>query len=132
MAGTYPDAPEVASLDLLRRPLRDLLSRLPRLRVNESGQPDFAAAEPDLLVGLAESTELLLRIVHDGFSAIGLLNAVTAPGIANGDIAATHTVAIGRLMVELAEVLAYAQALSYECRRHTADYVGHRDAVDDE
>ncbi|KVN13903.1 hypothetical protein WT09_16810 [Burkholderia stagnalis] len=85
MAGTYLDAPEMASLDLLRRPLCDLLSRLPRLPVNESGQSDFAAAEPDLLVGLAESTELLSRIVHDGFSAIGLLNAVTAPGIANGD-----------------------------------------------
>ncbi|WP_157636609.1 hypothetical protein [Burkholderia ubonensis] len=45
---------------------------------------------------------------------------------------ATHTVAVGRLMVELAEVLAYAQGLSHECRRYTADYMGGgRAAVDD-
>lgn len=67
MTGTYPAAPAMVSPDLLRRPLRDLLGRLPVLPVNESGQPDFAAAEPDLLVELAESAELLPCIVHDGF-----------------------------------------------------------------
>jgi hypothetical protein len=81
----------MASPDLLRRPLRDPLGRLPVLPVNESGQPDFAAAEPDQLAGLARSADLLPRIVHNGFLAIGLLLAFTAPRGANDDIALTHT-----------------------------------------
>ncbi|PTB21618.1 hypothetical protein C9I57_08295 [Trinickia symbiotica] len=105
---------------------------MPLLPVNESGHPDFAAAEPDLLIGLAESAELLSHILHDGFSAIGVLHVCTAPGIANGDITATHTVAIGRLMVELAEALAHTQGLSHECRRYTVDYIGDGRVIDDE
>jgi len=91
MTDAYPAAPEMASLDLIRRPLRDLLVGLLVLPVTERGQPGYAAADPDLLIRLAESAELVLRIVHDGFSAIGLLHACTAQQIANGEISATHT-----------------------------------------
>jgi hypothetical protein len=132
MTGSFPAAPEMASPDLIRRPLRDLLAGLPALPVTESGQPDYAAADPDVLVGLARSAELVLQIVHDGFSAIGLFHACTAQQIAQGDIEAAHAAAVGRLMVELGEVLAYAQALSFECRRYTADYVGEGRAAGDD
>ena len=130
MTGVFPTAPQMASPELIRRPLRDLLAGLPLLPVNASGQLDYVQAEPDLLVQLAESAELVLRIVHGGFSAIGLLYACTAGQIANGDIEVPHAVAIGRLQIELCEVLAYAQTLSFECRRYTADYVSDGRAAD--
>jgi len=122
--GSHPDAPAMVTLDLLRRPLRDLLMGLSLMPVTPSGQPDYGQAEPDLLVRLAESAELVLNILHGGFSAIGLLYACTAVQIANGDIGTTPATAIGRLQVELGEALAYVQALAFECRRYTADYVG--------
>jgi hypothetical protein len=131
MTGSFPTAPQTASPELIRRPLRDLLAGLPLLPVTQSGQPDYAAADPDVLVSLARSAELVLQIVHNGFSAIGLLHACTAQQIAHGDIGANHAVAVGRLQVELGEVLAYALALSFECRRYTADYVGDGRAADD-
>jgi hypothetical protein len=131
MTGSFPAAPQMASPDLIRRPLRDLLTGLPALPVTESGQPDYAAADPDVLVSLARSAELVLQIVHDSFSAIGLLHACTAQQIAHGDIGANHAVAVGRLQVELGEVLAYAQTLSFECRRYTADYFSDGRGTDD-
>lgn len=131
MTGSFPASPQMASPDLNRRPLRDLLAGLPSLPVTVSGQPDYAAADPDVLVSLARSAELVLQIVHDGFSAIGLLHACTAQQIAHGDIGANHAAAVGRLQVELGEFLAYAQTLSFECCRYTADYVSDARGADD-
>jgi hypothetical protein len=121
---TSPISPAAASMNLIRRPLRDLLRQLPSLPVTESGEPAYAEADPDLLVRLAECAELVLQIVHGGFSAIGLLQSHTSQQIEDGEIKASHAMAVGRLLVELGEVLAYAQTLSVECRRHTSDYVG--------
>ena len=131
MPTTNPVSVAMASPDLIRRPLRDLLAGLSALPVTESGQPDYAAADPGVLVSLARSAELVLQIVHDGFSAIGLLHACTAQQIAHGDIGAQHAVAVGRLQVELGEVLAYAQTLSFECRRYTANHTADGRAADD-
>lgn len=128
----FPVSSTAASMNLIRRPLRDLLRQLPSLPVTKSGAPDYAEADPDLLVSLAESAELALQIVHGGFSAIGLLQSHTAQQIEDGEIKAAHARAVGRLLVELGELLAYAQALAVECRRYTADYVGNgKEAKDD-
>ena len=129
----FPVSPAAASITLIRRPLSDLLLQLPSLPVTASSKPAWAEADPDLLVSLAESAELVLQIVHGGFSAIGLLYSHTSQQIEDGELKAMHAVALGRLLVELAEVLAYVQTLSVECRRYTADYVGnHRGADDDQ
>jgi hypothetical protein len=123
MHGSYPIAPGLASTNLIRRPLRDLLIRLPSLPVKPTGEPDYADADPDRLVELAESAELVLQLMHDGLTAIGLLFVCSAQQIASGDVKATHAAAIGRLQVELGEALVFIQTLPVECRRHTADYV---------
>ena len=120
----FPVSPATATMNLIRRPLRDLLQLLPALPVTASGEPDYAEANPDLLVSLAESAELVLQIVHGGFSAIGLLQASTAQQITDSKVGAEHAAALGRLLVELGEVLLYVHSLSIECRRYTADYVG--------
>jgi len=111
-------------VSLIRQPVLDLLRQLPALPVTESGEPDYADADPDLLERLAESAELVLQIVHGGFSAIGLLQSHTSQQIEDGKIKVSHAIAVGRRLVELGEVLAYAQALSVECRRHTSDHAG--------
>ncbi|WP_028229072.1 hypothetical protein [Paraburkholderia ferrariae] len=128
---TFPVSPAAASLSLIRRPLRDLLRQLPSLPVTASGEPNYAEADPNLLVNLAESAELVSQIVHGGFSAIGVLQASTAQQIEGGEVSATHAAALGRLLVELGEMLLHVHGLSIECRRYTADYVpdclGHTD-----
>ncbi|MGF6611859.1 hypothetical protein OKW45_006781 [Paraburkholderia sp. WSM4175] len=121
---TFPVSPAAASMRLIRRPLRDLLRQLPSLPITVSGEPDYAEADPDLLVSLAESAELALQIVHGGFSSVALLQASTAQQIADGEVSAEHAAALGRLLVELGELLSPAHGLSIECRRYTADYVG--------
>lgn len=131
MTDPFSNTTAMASPDLIRRPLRDLLAGLPALPVTESGELDYAAADPAVLVSLARSAELVLQIVHDGFAAIGLLHACAAQQIADGNIGAQHAVAVGRLQVELGEVLAYAQTLAFECRRYTADYAGDGTVADD-
>jgi len=129
---SFPEAPAEASMNIIRRPLRDLLRHLPSLPIGASGEPVWAAADPDLLVSLAESAELVLQIVHSGFAAIGLLQSHTSQQIEDGELKATHAAALGRLVVELGEVLAYAQALAVECRRYTADYVNNRSEASDD
>lgn len=129
---TFPVSPAAASMNLIRRPLRDLLRQPPSLPLTASGAPDYAEADPDLLARLAESAELVLQIMHGGFSAIGLPHACTVQQIADGEIGAMHAAAVGRLLVELGEALAYAQALSVECRRHTADYSENGREADDD
>jgi hypothetical protein len=94
------------------------------LPVTASAEPDYAGADPDLLMSVAESTELALQIVHGGFSAIGLLQANTAQQMADGKVGAEYAAALGRLLVELGDVLLYVHGVSVECRRYTADYVG--------
>jgi hypothetical protein len=121
--GKHPIAPEMAALGLVCRPLRDLMAGLAGLPMQSSGEPDLTDIDPDFLVKLAESGELAMRILHDGLAAIGLLYAHTAPMIANGQIDVAYVVALGRLQVELAEVLPFIHKLSVECRRYTADYV---------
>ncbi|MBN3803187.1 hypothetical protein GXB81_08985 [Paraburkholderia sp. Ac-20336] len=122
----FPVSPAAASMNLMRRPLRDLLRQLPCLPVTASGKPDYAEADPDLLVNVAESAELVLQIVHGGVSAIGLLQASTAQQVAGGEVSAKHVAALGRLLVELGEMLLHVHGLSIECRRYTADYVPDR------
>jgi hypothetical protein len=123
MESRYPIAPELASMRLIRRPLRDSLTLLPQLSSKSSGQPDYAETGAARLIALAESAELVLQIMHEGLAAIGLLYACTVQQVEDGDIKAAHAVAIGRMQVELGEALAYMQTLAIESRRHTADYV---------
>lgn len=124
MRGKHRIAPEMAMPDLIRRPLRDLITGLARVPTTLSGEPDYSETDPAVLVDLAESAELLLQIVHEGLASIGLLYAHTANQIAEGNVNAAHAVAIGRLQVELGELLPCIYRLSSECRRYTADYVG--------
>ncbi len=67
--------------------------------------------------------------MNDGFSEFEQLQSHTPEQTENGEFKAPHAMAVGRLPIEVDEVL--AQALSVECRRHTADYVRNKEVADD-
>ena len=113
----FPTQAAAATMNLIRRTLRDLLPLLPSLPVTASCEPDYVEANPDLLVSLADFGELALQIVHGGFLAIGLFQVSTAQQIADGKICVEYAAALGRLLVELGEVLLYVHGPSVDCRR---------------
>ena len=73
MKGKHPLAPRMATPDMIRCPLRDFIAELAQLPMTQSGEPDYAEAEPDVLVSLAESAELAAQILYDGLASLGLL-----------------------------------------------------------
>lgn len=124
MKGKHPTAPQMATPDLIRRPLRDMIAALAQLPMTPSGETDFTEAEPDVLVRLAESAELTLQILYDGLASMGLLYSLSAHQLEDGRVRAAHTVAVGLLQAEIGGLLPYLNRLSSECRRYTADYEG--------
>lgn len=124
MKGKHPIAPEMATPDMIRRPLRDLIAGLAQLPTTPSGEPDYDKAESDVLVSLAESAELSLQILYEGLASMGLLYSLSAHQIEDGRVRAAHAAAVGHLQAEIGGLLPYLHWLSSECRRYTADYEG--------
>jgi hypothetical protein len=103
-------------------PMRNLLLLLPHLPVNDGLEIDYEAADPDLLVQLADNAETITRIMHMGISAVGQLLAHSASKINCGELAGDTVEALGWLLAELGEVADVAQCLAIACRKHTFDY----------
>lgn len=112
----------VRAITQAMRPMRDFLLQLPLLTVTPELDIDYAAADPALLVQLADNSETAMRTIHLGLSAVGLLMAHSAPEIETGDISGDATEALGWLLAELGEFAATAHCISVACRKHTADY----------
>lgn len=104
------------------RPMRDLLARLPKLPVNRKQEIDFAAADPALLVAIAEDAEILMGAMHNGVGAIGQLLANSAVMVEDGTISADCMESLGFLIAELGDMAAGCMTLAAHCRRETADY----------
>ncbi|MBS1196505.1 MAG: hypothetical protein H6R18_290 [Proteobacteria bacterium] len=105
-----------------RRPMRDLLLQLPLLSVTPSGEIDYEAADPDLLVQIADNAEISMRTIHLGLSAIGILLAHAAPELETGDVTANVIEAIGWTMAEMGDFASTAHCLAVASRRYTTDY----------
>jgi hypothetical protein len=102
--------------------MRDLLLQLPLLTITAELEINYAAADPALLVQLADSAEVTMRSIHLGTAAIGQLLARAAPEIECGEISADVIEGLGWLLAELGDAAAVAHSLGAGCRRHTADY----------
>lgn len=63
----FPISRSAAYINLIRRPLSDLIRQLLSLPLTASGEPDYVEADPDLLLSLAESAELRCRSCIAGF-----------------------------------------------------------------
>ncbi|CAN5556869.1 hypothetical protein BH10PSE16_BH10PSE16_38840 [soil metagenome] len=108
----------------LPRPFRELLTLLPLIPTSEQGELDWEAAEPDVLVRLADAAEMAQRVINLGVSAIGNLLAYAAPEIETGEVSANTVEALAWLLAELGDGAAVCFELSAPCRQHTADYTG--------
>ena len=104
------------------RPMRDLLLLLPYLNVSATQDIEYEAADPDVLVQLAERAETAMRTIHLGISATGHLLARSAPEIECREISGDAVEALGWLIVELGEFAAVAQCLAAACRKYTVNY----------
>lgn len=112
----------MASRTIALRPMRDLMARLPALPLTGAQEVDFAAADPALLVAIAEDAEMLMGAMHHGIGAIGQLLANSAVMVEDGTISADCLEALGFLMAELGDMAASCMTLAAHCRRETADY----------
>lgn len=104
------------------RPMRDLLARLPTLPLTSKQEVEFAAADPALLVAIAEDAEMLMRAMHHGVGAMGQLLANSAVMVEDGTISADCLEALGFLMSELGDMASACMILAGHCRRETEDY----------
>ena len=102
------------------RPMRDLLVRLPKLPVNLKQEIDFAAADPALLVVIAEDAEMIMGATQMGLGAIGQLLANSAVVIEDGTVSADSIEALGWLMSEMADMAHHCMGLAVHCRHETA------------
>ena len=102
------------------RPMRDLLVRLPMLPVNLQQEIDFPAADPAMLVAIAEDAEMLMGATQMGLGAIGQLLANSAVMIEDGTVSANSIEALGLLMSEMADVAHHCMGLAVHCRQETA------------
>jgi hypothetical protein len=103
-----------------------LMALLPRLLVNDQGQPDFDASDATVLVQLAEAAELLQRVLQLGISAIGQLLAHASVQVETGELAQDTVEALGWLLAELGDAAAACVELAVPCRHATADFTGAR------
>lgn len=103
-------------------PMQGLMARLPLLPLAADQEVDFQAADPALLVSLADDAETTMNTVNLGVGAIGHLLAHSAVVIEDGTIGADSIESIGFLLSELSGMSSACMVLASRCRRETADY----------
>jgi len=104
------------------RPMRQLLSNLPKLPTTKDLSVDFPAADPALLLCIAEDAETLMAVMHLGVGAIGQMLAQSALAIEDGTTSADSLEALGFLMAELGDMAASCMTLAGKCRLQIVDY----------
>ena len=104
------------------RPMRNILQCLPRLPTTAAQEIDFSAADPSMLVALAEDAETLMRATYSGLGAIGQLLANSAIMIEDGTISADCIEALGWFQSEMADMAHHFMGLAVHCRLETVDF----------
>lgn len=102
--------------------IRNLFLLMPYLPVTTSAEIDYKAADPALLVQMADTAEATILMVHVSVSAIGqLLSRLTLFG-SNDEVGADAVEALGWLLAELGDFAAVAFHIARACRVHTLDF----------
>jgi hypothetical protein len=96
---------------------------MPHLPVTSMAEIDYAAANPALLVQLADAADASLLIVHIGRAAIGRLLAQAEAEPFSDARSVDAIEALGWLVAELNDFAGAVHRISAACRRHTYDYV---------
>jgi hypothetical protein len=103
------------------RPMRELLLQLPSLPTTPDHHIDYEAADPALLMQLAENAETMMNTINLGLSAVGTILAHASPEVGS-EIAGYTIEALGWHIAESADAAAALLSLAHACRHHTADY----------
>lgn len=103
------------------RPARELLLRLPLLPTTPDHRIDYEAADPALLVQLADDAETVVNTINLGLSALGTILAHAASEVGS-EIGSDTIEALGWHLAESSDTSATLLSLIAACRRHTADY----------
>ena len=103
------------------RPTRQLLLRLPLLPTTQDHRIDYEAADPALLVQLADDAETVVNTISLGLSALGTILAHAASEVGS-EISSDTIEAIGWYIAESSDASATLHSLIAACRQHTADY----------
>jgi hypothetical protein len=115
-----PDA-NLQRLEEAKRPLEELLVRLPLLVVSPAGQLDLLACSPSLLLELAEYAEAGAGALNLGLSAVGTLMGHAAVQIEDGSVSSDSIEALGWMFGELGVVSALCMTLAARCRQARND-----------
>lgn len=108
--------------DLIQtRSARELLLRLPLLPTSPDLRIDYEAANPDVLLALANSAETVIATLNHGLSAVGIILAHASPEVGS-EIGSDTIESLGWFIGEAADMAAALLSLAHACRQHTADY----------
>ena len=105
-----------------QRPMRRLFKCLPTLPLNSENEIDFQAADPALLVMLADDAQTTTRVIQQGVGAIGHLLAQSGVAIEEGSIGADVVESLGYFLAEVSDLSINCMVMACKCRRETVDY----------
>ena len=111
----------MAAEPIATRPIRDMLLQLPLLPTTPDLRIDYDAADPAMLVQLAENAETVMNTINMGLSAVGTILAHAASEVGS-EIGSDTIEALGWFIAETSDVSAALLSLVMACRQHTADY----------
>ena len=111
----------MAAEHTLTRPTRELLLRLPLLPTTPNHRIDYEAADPALLVRLADDAETVVNTISMGLSALGTILAHAASEVGS-EIGGDTIEAIGWYIAESSDASVTLLSLIAACRHHAADY----------
>lgn len=103
------------------RPARELLLRLSLLPIASDHRIDYDAANPEVLLALADSAETVIATFNHGLSAMGIILAHASPEVGS-EIGSDTIESLGWFIGEAADMAASLLSLAHACRQHTADY----------
>jgi len=112
-----------ADCDSSSRPVFELIRQLPRCQVSATGEIDYDASDPALMLRIGDNAAQVMATMHRGTAAIGLLLANASPEIETRSLSADVVADLGFLLAELADLAAQCDLIATSCRRATADYL---------
>lgn len=111
----------VAADTIQTRPARELLLRLSLLPTSPDHRIDYEAANPEVLLALANSAETVIATFNHGLSAVGIILAHASPEVGS-EIGSDTIESLGWFIGEASDMAASLLSLAQACRHHTADY----------
>jgi hypothetical protein len=110
-----------ADQNIHKRPTRELLLQLPLLPITPDQRIDYEAADPALLVELAENAETVMNTINLGLSAVGTILAHASPEVGS-EISSSTIESLGWCIAEMSDIAATLLSLACACRHYTVDY----------